>query len=246
MGALADTLSGFLAAYGLLAIFVVMLLKEAGIPIPVPSDLVMITAGVQAAAGAYSLLDLILAIEIAIVVGGSTQFLLTRGAGRAAIYRVGRYVGLTPARLDRAAARLRDRGPLAIFLGLNLPGARAGMVVAAGLAGLSYRSIAPAMVAGNTVFHGWHVALGFLVGPSAALLLEGASLPILLVVLGLALLGLAGWLLLRRRQARRAEPTSGALEPLRSWTEAACPACLTISALERIQPRPVAVASSSS
>ena len=39
----------FLATYGLLAIFVVMLLKETGIPVPIPSDLIMITAGIQVA-----------------------------------------------------------------------------------------------------------------------------------------------------------------------------------------------------
>jgi membrane protein DedA with SNARE-associated domain len=40
------TLGELSAGYGVLAIFVVMLLKEIGVPLPVPSDLIMVAAGV--------------------------------------------------------------------------------------------------------------------------------------------------------------------------------------------------------
>jgi undecaprenyl-diphosphatase len=239
---LSGNIGGFLAAYGLLAIFGIMLLKEFGVPVPVPSDLIMITAGVQAAAGAYSLLELFVAIEAAMLVGGSGQFLAARGAGRQLIYRVGRFVGLTAERLDRAMALLQRRGAVAVFLGLNVPGARAGIIPAAGLAGLAYPAFATAMLSGSTIFYGWHVALGFIAGPSATSLLERLHLPLGPVVAGLAALGLAGWLLLRwqrRRQAAGASAESP-VAALHAWTEAACPACLAIAAVERLsQPRMV-------
>ena len=76
-------LSSFSATYGVLAIFVVMLLKEIGVPIPVPSDLLMVGAGVQLATGAYSAVALLLALAIAVFVGASIQYLLARSAGRA-------------------------------------------------------------------------------------------------------------------------------------------------------------------
>jgi membrane protein DedA with SNARE-associated domain len=234
---LVGLLSDFLNTYGLLAIFVVMLLKEIGVPVPAPSDLIMITAGVQAATGSYSLLALLLAIETAMLVGGSAQFFLARGAGRAVIYRVGRFVGLTPERLDRAMARLQQRGALAVFLGLNVPGARAGIIPAAGLAGLGYPVFAPAMVGGSSVFYGWHIALGYLVGPAATSLLEGLHLPLGPVVAGLAALGLVVWLALRMRGRKpsAAAPEQSTLDRLHSWTEAACPACLAISAVQTMR-----------
>src|SRR5262249_3480993 len=147
------------------------------VPVPIPSDLIMITAGVQAASGAYSLLQLFVLLEVAIFVGGSGQFWLARGAGRQFIYRFGRYVGLTPARLDRAMQVLQRRGVLAVFLGLNVPGARAGIIPAAGLAGMAYASFSSAMLGGSTVFYGWHIALGFIAGPSAMGLLGRLNLP---------------------------------------------------------------------
>lgn len=160
LGNMASLLSDFLVTYGLLAIFLIMLLKELGVPVPIPSDLIMITAGVQAASGAYNLLQLFILLELAILAGGSGQFLLARGAGRHFIYRAGRFVGLTRERLDRAMLFLQRRGALAVFLGLNVPGARAGIIPAAGLAGLAYPAFASAMLSGSTIFYGWHIALG--------------------------------------------------------------------------------------
>lgn len=227
---LATFFSDFLAAYGLFAILVVMLLKEIGVPVPIPSDLIMITAGVQAATGDYGLLALALGIIGVILVGGSIQFLIARSAGREVIYRLGRFIGLTRERLDRAMALLQRRGATAVFFGLNIPGARAGITPAAGLARLSYPVFAPAMLGGSGIFYAWHIALGYLVGPSATELLEGINLPLLPVLIGLALLGLLGWLFLRRRKSGQ-QPEESTLDRLHSWTEAACPACLALAAL---------------
>ena len=228
---LSALLSDFLNTYGLLAVLVIMLLKEVGVPIPVPSDLIMITAGVQAATGSYPLLELILAIEAAMLVGGSAQFLIARSAGRDFIYRIGRFVGLTPERLDRAMGMLQKRGALAVFLGLNVPGARAGIIPAAGLAGLAYPAFAPAMVGGSSIFYGWHIALGYIAGPSATALLENLHLPLLPVVAGIAILGLIVWLMMRGR--KKAGPEQSALDRVHAWTEAACPACLAISLVQQ-------------
>jgi membrane protein DedA with SNARE-associated domain len=218
-----------LAAYGLMALFVVMLLKELGVPVPIPSDLIMITAGVQLSAGAFGILELVVAAELAILVGCSAHFFIVRGAGRRLIQRFGRFVGLTERRLERAASMIRERGPVAVFLALNVPAARAGVIAAAGIAGLSYRSFAPPMIAGNSFFYGWHIALGFVAGPAALALLDQMNASLLVAFVALAVAGLLGWFLLRRRQY--GEERGSRLEQLHTWTEAACPGCLALTAL---------------
>jgi membrane protein DedA with SNARE-associated domain len=217
-----------LAAYGLGAIFVVMLLKESGVPIPVPSDLLTIGAGIQAAAGVFGLGELAAALLVAIAVGGSFQFLVIRGAGRPLIERLGGRVGLDAARLEAAARKLRAGGPASVFVGLNLPGARAGVIAAAGLAGFSYASFAPAAIAGTSVFHAWHVGLGFVIGAPAVAMLGAIGLQLVAAVALLAALGALGWLALRWRGGRGAK-ASGA----RQWTEAACPVCLAVALVDR-------------
>jgi membrane protein DedA with SNARE-associated domain len=197
----------------------------------------MITAGVQAASGSFSVFELLLVIEFTVLLGGSAQFLLVRSAGRKLVYGIGRYVGLTAERLDRAGALLQRRGPFAIFLGLNVPGARAGIIPAAGLAGLGYTAFSVAMLGGSGVFYGWHVALGYLIGPSASNLLGKLNLPIVPLLIVLAVFGLVGWLMLRRRARHKAAagnaPATSAVDPLNSWTDACCPVCLAIAAAQQ-------------
>jgi membrane protein DedA with SNARE-associated domain len=214
-------LGAFAASYGVLAIFMVMLLKEAGIPVPVPSDLIMVGAGVQLVAGAYSPLALFIALAAATLIGSSVQFLIARSAGRAVVYRLAGMVGIGTDRLDQAVARLATGGSRAVFVGLNIPGARAAVIPAAGLARLAFAPFLVATLAGSGVFYGWHVALGYIVGPPAFALLERYSGAVLGVLALLAVAGLAGWLWIRRRRR-------GAL---RSWADAACPACLAISSV---------------
>src|SRR6266550_662944 len=199
-----------------------MLLKEIGVPIPVPSDLLMVGAGVQLATGAYSAVALLLALAIAVFVGASIQYLLARSAGRAVVYRLAAMVGLRAEMLDRAVARLAAGGSRAVFLGLNIPGARAAVIPAAGLAKLGFVRFALATLTGSLVFYGWHGALGYLAGPAAVALIERYSLEVIAVLVLLALAGLAVWLWMRRRGGG-----------LRAWTEAACPACLAITAARR-------------
>ena len=212
--------AAFSASYGLLAIFIVMLVKEIGVPVPVPSDLLMVGAGLQIAAGLYSPVELALALAVAVFVGGSVQFLLARTAGRAIVYRLAAAVGIGADRLDGAVARLGAGGARAVFLGLNIPGARAAVIPAAGLARVAFVPFIAAALAGSLVFYGWHVALGYLAGPTALTLAERYSLAALAALLALGGIGLVVWLFVRRRRAA-----------LRSWTEAACPACLAITAL---------------
>lgn len=206
------------AGSGLLAIFAVMLLKEIGVPVPVPSDLIMVGAGVQIASGAYSALALALAVGLAVLIGASIQLLLARSAGRALVYRLAALIGIGPDRLDRMVATLAQGGARAVFVGMNVPGARAAVLPAAGVARLGFIPVTVATVAGSLVFYGWHVGLGYVAGPAAAALVERYSLGVILVLVVLALVGLVAWVVLRRRA-----------DAARAWTDAACPACLAIA-----------------
>ena len=233
ISSLGSIFTEFLAQYGLLAIFGVMLLKEFGVPIPVPSDLIMITAGVQAGLGGFTVLELLAAIWIAMLIGGSGQFLIARSAGREFVYRVFRIFGLTQERLDAAIARLRGRGPVGIFVGLNIPGARAGIIPAAGLLGLRFPTFVATMFAGSTLFYGWHIALGYIAGPSATAILEGLQLPTGAIFVALLIVGLVGWAALRGRGRAISGPEGQPVDRLHSFTHAACPVCLLATAVGR-------------
>jgi membrane-associated protein len=219
-----------LTIYGIVAVFAVILLKEAGLPLPVPGDLIMLLAGIHAAQGEMALWQVLLALLAASLIGASVQFHLVRGPGRGLIYRYGRYVGLPATRLDRAAASLHARGARAVALLRITPGIRAVAAIAAGLAGLSYRTFMLGVTAGSLIWILFHTLLGFFAGPVVLTTLQSAHLPVLPVVAGLLILGLLIWLVRRRRS--QAGTPEGMAERLRAWTEAGCPACVLIGALE--------------
>ncbi|MBI4219033.1 MAG: hypothetical protein HY682_02740, partial [Chloroflexi bacterium] len=147
------------------------------------------------------------------------------------LYRYGRFLGLTRERLDGVTALFRRRGTLAVFLSLNVPGARAGAVAGAGLAGLSYRRFVPALIAGSTVFYAWHVALGYAIGPAAETAIANLNFRLAAGVIGLGVVGLFGWILVRRLRTRSRDGKQLEAASLRSWSEAACPGCLAATAL---------------
>jgi hypothetical protein len=73
----------------------------------------------QVALGQYTLPELAVTLEIAAFLGCSLLSLVVRGVGRRLVYRMARFVSLSPGPLDQAAARLQRRGPLPVFVGLN-------------------------------------------------------------------------------------------------------------------------------
>jgi membrane protein DedA with SNARE-associated domain len=83
-----------------------LLLMEAGVPVPIPGDLVLLLVGERVAAGALPLWTAVLALELVAVAGTAALFWLARGPGQALVTRVGPRVGLTGPRLARASALL--------------------------------------------------------------------------------------------------------------------------------------------
>lgn len=219
-----------LAIVGLAAL---LLVKEAGVPIPVPGDLVVIGAGVALAGNPPLALSVLLVILVVGYVGGSVQFMLARRVLRRPLLAALARVGVGEARIEALAGRLRRSGARGVALARMTPGVRIGAIVAAGLAAIPFAAFLTGLVAGNGVFVAGHFALGYVLGASATELLAGAGGIGLALVVGavLAAVGALGWAFLRR--SRRATPEAGASPA--DWADAACPACLAI-AIVRLRP----------
>jgi len=138
------------------------------------------------------------------------------------ITRFGPRLGLTEARLGRAAALAEARGRPGLAVGRALPGLRTLTVIAAGVSGLAGRRALPALILGSSVFLQVHLVLGLLLGPLATF--DQAKGPALAAAAVLAAATLIFW---RTRRRRRAAPAA--------WMEATCPACIAVNLLtERV------------
>src|SRR6202161_4189536 len=206
-----------------LAALVLLLPMEAGVPIPLPADLVMFTVGERVAAGRFPLWLAVTGFEIISVLGTTALFLVCRGPAHLLITRFGPRLGLTQARVRRGAGFVEARGLPALAIGRATPGLRTLTVVAAGASGLSGRRALPALILASSVFLQVHLVLGLLLGPLADRAFNQAKGPALAAVAVLA----AGALIFWRARRRNRVPAA--------WAEAACPACLGVRALaERV------------
>ncbi len=230
-------MESFLNTYGLPAIAAVLLVKSIGVPIPVPADVLMFAAVARVASGTDGLALAFTVLLLAIVAGDVVQFWLARGPGRALVYRIGRYLGLTPARLDAASTLVRKSGPLGLTAIMLTPGVRAASVVACGLANVSLRVFLPGLLIGEGLFLALHFFLGSILGVIWQQLTHSASGPLVAAIfIGLLLAGFGAWVLIRRHQrpaASRGEIVGSAFE---AFHEASCPVCLALGAIDRVSP----------
>jgi len=206
------------ASAGSGALFGLLLLTEAGLPIPIPADLLMLLLGERVSAGALPLAGVLIALQAIAILGTLGLFWVVRGPGRQVLMRFGPKVGVTEARIERVSAMVAKRGTPAVALGRSTPGLRTVTVVAAAGTGRSDTRLLLALIAGSTLFVQGHFLLGLALGPAARALFEAGGKVAVVVLLALLVIGgIAVWF--RRRRG------SGGLQ---SFSEACCPACLAV------------------
>jgi membrane protein DedA with SNARE-associated domain len=205
--------------YGLAAVGALMFAKAAGIPVPIPGDLILLATAARASEGKLDVWQAFAALLLAVVLGGSVQFVAARGPGRRVVYRVARLAGVAANQLDATAHRLRTRSMLSIAVALFTPGVRNVAVPACGLAGLSFGVFFPSLLLASSV----DLALHFAIGAAGGNLVAGLGLNAIVIVVALlvlAIVGLVGWRLIGRGRS-----SFGA------WQATACPACLALGAV---------------
>jgi membrane-associated protein len=206
--------------------FLVMVLavKEMGIPIPVPGDLLVIGAGAAAARGGLSPVVIVIALVAATVAGGAIQFWLLRGRARAAMFRLMARVGLGESMVERRTVRFRGAGSTGVAIARMTPGVRVLAIASSALAEVPGRSFLVGLLVGNAVFVTGHFLLGLLVGEPAVGLVAAAGPALVIGGLTLAILGLVGWAVVSRTRRRPSGGQTGL-----AWVDACCPACLALA-----------------
>jgi membrane protein DedA with SNARE-associated domain len=211
-----------------IAVAGLILVKEVGVPIPVPGDLVVIGAGVAANQGKLDPLVALVAIIFASIAGGIVQYGLLRSVARPLLLRLLGRLG-SAERVDRQTERLRRGGARSVAIARSTPGVRIVAIAASALAGVPAVAFVSGLAIGNALFIGAHFGLGFLIGPPVVAIVGGALGTLAIAAVLLAAVGGIGWLAINRRRRRR---DASGLGMTLNWTDACCPACLAIGALD--------------
>lgn len=203
-----------------------MLVKAIGVPIPIPGDVILLAMAARAAEGKVLLWVAFVALLLTVILGNTVQYLLARGPARGMVLRFGRRLGITSERLERVAASVQRGGILGIGVAVLTPGVRSAAIPGCGLAGIPLRLFLPGLTLGTSVDLALHFALGVL---GAGLLLSLVQSSPLVIVLVLALVGLAAWLFIARRRRVSREVA------LNAWAQATCPVCLVLGSVASLE-----------
>ena len=142
-GGQAVHLPGFLHAleptlnnYGYLAVAGFVLLEDFGVP--VPGETILILGAVYAGTGRLNIWLVALLAFCGAVAGDNIGFAIGHFGGRALVERFGRYVLLTPERLDKATSFFERHGGWIVMVARFIEGLRQANGIIAGITGMHW------------------------------------------------------------------------------------------------------------
>ena len=200
--------------YGYVAIFVLMLLESACIPIP--SEVTMLFGGALAneaffaAVGSteepLSFIAVGLVGAVANLVGSWLAYWVGYVGGRPLIERWGRYIYLREHELDRAEAWFADHGEAAVFVSRLLPVIRTFISLPAGVARMPFVRFSVYTFIGCLPWTFALAGIGYAVGENWETV-ERYLRPISIAI-GVAVVAVIVWWLVKRARARRNEQSA--------------------------------------
>jgi membrane protein DedA with SNARE-associated domain len=212
LGALGATLLLDVGRYGYAALAAGVLLENAGVP--VPGETMLLAAAALAARGGLSIVLVALVAACSAIVGDNIGFAIGRAGGRPLLERFGRWVFITPERLDAVDRFFERRGPIAVAGARFVPALRIAGALAAGSSRMHWKTFLIFNAIGAVAWATVVSALGY--GGSGAI---AVALPWLraahagtwglLVVTAMALAVHAGYEAVHERRLRDLAKTRG-------------------------------------
>jgi membrane protein DedA with SNARE-associated domain len=219
---LVASITSFVGDHGIYAVFALMV---AAAVVPAASELVMIYAGAVAAGAfasahvslfgsritthAWAFLAMALAGVAGNMLGSVVGWTVGRYGGRPLLESRGRWLHVTPEKLDRAERWFDRFGPLAVAAGFATPGLRSFVAIPAGIVRMPLARFLPLALAGCLAFCFGLAGGGWALGRSYDSLHDDLRyVYVVVAVAAVAVLAYALFRLRSQRLARRADPAS--------------------------------------
>jgi membrane protein DedA with SNARE-associated domain len=155
-------LQPLLEHYGYLAVGGFVLLEDFGVP--VPGETILIAAAVFAGAGHMNIALVILVAVVGAIIGDNIGFAVGHFGGRPLVDRFGRYVFLTPARLDHAEQYFDKHGGKIVTIARFIEGLRQLNGLLAGIVGMHWAKFLGYNALGAVLWVCTWAGVGYLAG----------------------------------------------------------------------------------
>ena len=195
------TLEPTLNHYGYLAVVALVLIEDFGVP--VPGETVLILAAVYAGAGRLSIWLVVLLGFLGALLGDNIGFAIGHFGGRPLAERYGRYIFLTPERLEKATSFFERHGGKIIIVARFIEGLRQANGIIAGISGLKWTRFLVFNAIGAALWVAVWTSVGYFSGSHIDTIYATATRydKYLLIALVLVVAGYVA-LRMRRRSAR--------------------------------------------
>ncbi len=208
-----NALASPLQHFGVWAIGLLIMVEDFGIP--VPGETILIAGAIYAGAGRLNVVTVGVVALLAAIIGDNIGFAIGHFGGRALALRWGKYVFLTPERLDKAEAFFDRRGAILITFARFVEGLRQANGIIAGITGMHWLRFLVFNAIGAALWVGTWVSLGYLAGSHITTIYHYITLYsyYVLIALVVLLVGYIAWRLRRRRRHRTPPAAARADEP---------------------------------
>jgi membrane protein DedA with SNARE-associated domain len=189
--------------YGYLAVAALVMLEDFGVP--VPGETVLILGAVYAGAGRLNVWLVGLIGFLAAITGDNIGFAIGHFGGRPLLERYGRYILLTPERIDKTTDFFERHGGKIIIVARFIEGLRQANGIIAGISGLHWLKFVIFNAIGAALWVATWVSIGYFSGSHIDSIYNTAARysTYLAIAAGLVILFLIGRAVWRRR-ARKA------------------------------------------
>jgi membrane protein DedA with SNARE-associated domain len=178
------------AAHQYVTLFLTISVEEAGIPLPVPGDLIIAYYGWRAAFDPVETVKVILICALASTVGTQVPYWLSRRFGLTVTERLVFLLDLDKDKVQQLLGWVDRHGFRAVLLARLIPGLRVAVAVVAGTARVPPFAFASGVfVAAAIYWTGW-VLLGAILGPHVVDALSPAYLRVIAVSIPVVFVGL--------------------------------------------------------
>src|SRR6266571_2186827 len=146
-------------------LFVVIAVEEAGVPLPVPGDLIIAFFGWRASGDLFEMAQVIAVCALASTTGTVAPFLVARRVGESVANRLAGWLDVDQRRVDALMRRVERSGFVGVLAGRLIPGLRVAVSLVAGTARVPLAQFSPAVFVAASIYWTAWVTLGAIVGP---------------------------------------------------------------------------------
>jgi membrane protein DedA with SNARE-associated domain len=198
------------------ALFLLLFVEEAGVPLPMPGDIVIMFAGYRASQDLMGILEAAISVTLGVQLGSTLLYLVSRRFGHAILYRYGRFIHLDEEKLKRVERWIHERGPIMVLVGRLTPGLRTPTSIISGVFEIPFHQFLFFTTISALIWSGFWLSLGYFGGTRIIPLVRDLHTPVPYLVIVGALL--AGLIVYRQRRRKSRTPRARASELARTPT----------------------------